>query len=147
MPIPNTDEETLMGFVADTISPQSTIYTDGSAAYTDAHGHYTHEAVKHNVGEYVRGKAHTNGIESFWSMLKRAHMGTFHKLSPKHLHRYVTEFAGRKNVRHEDTITQMARLASGLDGKHLPWAVLTAETGAPSGARRAPAPRSPACQE
>ena len=116
-----------MGFVAETVSPQSTIYTDGSAAYTDSDGLYTHEAVKHSVGEYVRGKVHTNGIESFWSMLKRAHMGTFHKLSPKHLHRYVTEFAGRKNVRHEDTITQMAMLARGLDGKRLPWKQLTAD--------------------
>ena len=125
-PIPNTDEQTLMEFVSETVSPQSTIYTDGSAAYTDADGAYTHAAVKHSVGEYVRGQAHTNGIESFWSMLKRAHMGTFHKLSPKHLHRYVTEFAGRKNVRHEDTITQMSRLARGLDGKLAPSKRLTA---------------------
>ena len=125
-PIPNTDEATLMGFVAETVSPQSTIYTDGSTSYTDADGAYTHQTVRHSVGEYVRGQAHTNGIESFWAMLKRAHMGTFHKLSPKHLHRYVTEFAGRKNVRHEDTITQMACLARGLDGKRLPWKMLTA---------------------
>ena len=52
-------------------------------------------------------------------------MGTFHKLSPKHLHRYVTEFAGRKNVRNEDTITQMTMLARGLDGKLMPWKRLT----------------------
>ena len=115
-----------MGFVAETVSPQSTIYTDGSTSYTDADGTYTHQAVRHSIGEYVRGQAHTNGIESFWSMLQRAHMGTFHKLSPKHLHRYVTEFAGRKNVRHEDTITQMIRLARGLDGKLMPWKRLTA---------------------
>ena len=125
-PIPNTDEATLMGFVAETVSPQSTIYTDGSTSYTDADGAYTHQTVRHSVGEYVRGQAHTNGIESFWSMLKRAHMGTFHKLSPKHLHRYVTEFAGQKNVRNEDTITQMTMLARGLDGKRMPWKMLTA---------------------
>ena len=125
-PIPNTDEATLMAFVEETVSPQSTIYTDGSSAYRHAYEDYAHEAVRHSVGEYVRGQAHTNGIESFWSLLKRAHMGTFHKLSPKHLHRYVTEFAGRKNVRHEDTITQMACLARGLDGKRLPWKMLTA---------------------
>ena len=50
---------------------------------------FKHGAVKHSVGEYVRDIAHTNGIESFWSMLKRAHQGTFHKISPKHLDRYV----------------------------------------------------------
>ena len=125
-PIPNTDEATLMQFVEEAVSPQSTIYTDGSSAYRHAHEDYTHQIVKHSVGEYVRGQAHTNGIESFWSMLKRAHMGTFHKLSPKHLHRYVAEFAGRKNVRHEDTITQMTMLARGLDGKAMPWKMLTA---------------------
>ena len=125
-PIPNTDEATLMSFVEETISPQSTIYTDGSSAYRHAHEAYTHEAVKHSVGEYVRDQAHTNGIESFWSMLKRAHMGTFHKLSPKHLHRYVTEFAGRKNVRRLDTIDQMTTLARGLEGKRLPWKTLIA---------------------
>ena len=125
-PIPNTDEATLMAFVEDTVAPTSTIYTDGSSAYRHAHEDYAHETVRHSVGEYVRGQAHTNGIESFWSMLKRAHMGTFHKLSPKHLHRYVTEFAGRKNVRNEDTITQMAYLARGLDGKLMPWKRLTA---------------------
>ena len=125
-PIPNTDEATLMAFVEKTVFPQSTIYTDGSSAYRHAHDAYTHAAVRHSVGEYVRGQAHTNGIESFWSMLKRAHMGTFHKLSPKHLHRYVTEFAGRKNVRNEDTITQTTMLARGLDGKRMPWKMLTA---------------------
>ena len=125
-PIQNTDEATLMQFVEETVSPQATIYTDGSSAYRHAHEDYTHQAVRHSVGEYVRGQAHTNGIESFWSMLKRAHTGTFHKLSPKHLHRYVTEFAGRKNARHEDTITQMIRLARGLDGKLAPWKRLTA---------------------
>ena len=119
-PITNTDESTLMAFVEETVAPQSTIYTDGSSAYRHAHEDYTHQAVRHSVGEYVRGQAHTNGIESFWSLLKRAHMGTFHKLSPKHLHRYVTEFAGQKNVRHEDTITQMTMLARGLDGKLMP---------------------------
>ena len=124
-PIPNTDEATLMGFVEGNVAPGATIYTDGSSAYRHADA-YAHAAVRHSVGEYVRGKVHTNGIESFWAMLKRAHMGTFHKLSPKHLHRYVTEFAGRKNVRNEDTITQMACLARGLDGKLMPWKMLTA---------------------
>ena len=125
-PIAETDEPTLMGFVSETVSPMSTIYTDGSTSYHDADGTYDHHVVQHSRGEYVRGRAHTNAIESFWSLLKRAHKGTFHKMSPKHLHRYVTEFAGRHNVRDLDTITQMELLARGLDGKQLPWKVLTA---------------------
>ncbi len=58
---------------------------------------YHHQAVKHGVREYVKGQAHTNGIESFWSMLKRGYDGTYHQMSPKHLGRYVGEFAGRHN--------------------------------------------------
>ena len=57
---------------------------------------------------------HTNGIESFWALLKRGYIGTYHKMSVKHLHRYVTEFAGRHNVRSLDTIQQMAALALGM---------------------------------
>ena len=125
-PVANTDEATLMEFIHETVAPDSTIYTDGSRSYDDVKRSYAHEVVKHSAGEYVRGKVHTNGIESFWSMLKRAHTGTFHKLSRKHLHRYVTEFAGRKNVRDKNTIDQMVALAQGLEGKLLPWKVLTA---------------------
>ena len=76
-----------MAFVAEHVSPHAIIYTDGSTSYTDAGDRYAHEAVRHSVGEYVRGQAHTNGIESFWSMLKRAHMDTFHRMSAKHLSR------------------------------------------------------------
>ena len=57
-PIPNTDEATLMAFVEETVAPASTIYTDGSSAYRHAHEDYAHEAVRHSVGEYVRGQAH-----------------------------------------------------------------------------------------
>lgn len=58
-----------------------------------------HWAVNHRAGYYVNELTHTNGMASFWSMLKRSHTGTFHKLSPRHLDRYVQEFAGRHNVR------------------------------------------------
>ena len=78
--------------------------------------------------EYVNGQAHTNGIESFWSMLKRAHKGTFHKISAKHLQRYVNEFAGRHNFRELDTIDQMAAVARGLGGKRLPYRDLIGQT-------------------
>jgi hypothetical protein len=79
--------------------------------------------------------AHTNGVESFWSMLKRAHMGTFHKLSPKHLDRYVQEFAGRHNIRDQDTIDQLVSMASGMNAKRLTYKGLTKANGLPSGAR------------
>ncbi len=60
--------------------------------------------------------------------------GTFHKMSPKHLQRYVGEFAGRHNIRELDTIDQMAVIASRLDGKLLPYRELIRDNGLPSGA-------------
>ena len=75
--------------------------------------------MKHRVGQYVEGMVHTNGIESFWALLKRGYTGTYHKMSVKHLHRYVAEFTGRQNVRSLDTIEQMCALALGMVGKRL----------------------------
>ena len=113
--IDNVDQPTLQGFVARQTSSL------GAKVYTDDHGGYVglpnHETVRHSVKEYVNGMAHTNGIESFWSMLKRGHKGVYHKMSAKHLHRYINEFAGRHNQREDDTIDQMAAVARGLGGK------------------------------
>ena len=93
--------------------------------YTDDHGGYAglpnHETVRHSVSEYVNGQAHTNGIESFWAMLKRGYYGTYHWMSPKHLHRYVSEFSGRHNQRESDTIDQMVAMVRGMDGKRLKY--------------------------
>ena len=94
---------------------------------------YDHDFVRHSAGEYVKylegTKVHTNGIESFWSMLKRAHNGTFHRLSAKHLQRYVNEFAGRQNVRDLDTLDQMTDLVAGLVGRRLMYRDLVADNG------------------
>ena len=68
-------------------------------------------------------------------MLKRAHKGTFHKLSPKHLDRYVHEFAGKHNIRELDTAAQMTVTATGLIGKRLMYRDLIADNGLNSGAR------------
>ena len=62
---------------------------------------------------------HTNGIESFWATLKRAHKGVYHKISVKHLQRYVDEFAGRHGVRELDTLDQMEIIAGMMAGKRL----------------------------
>ena len=122
--VQETDAKTLQGFVADHAAPGATVYTDDAKAYKGMS--FEHKSVRHSVGEYVDGMAHTNGIESFWSMLKRAHKGTFHKISPKHLDRYVQEFAGRHNIRNIDTIEQMAVLTRRMAGKRLRYRDLTA---------------------
>ena len=87
-----------------------------------------HKAVNHSVGEYVNGEIHTNGLESFWSMLKRGYMGTYHHMSKKHLHRYVNEFAGRHNSRSLDTRHQMAAIVRGAAGKRLRYKDLTGKS-------------------
>ena len=130
--IERTDAATLQGFVARHVEDNATVYTDDHGGYAGLPNHHT---VRHSVGEYVTDMAHTIGIESFWSMLKRAHKGTFHKLSPKHLQRYVNEFAGKQNARNADTLAQMIALTTGLVGKRLLYRDLIAENGLPSGAR------------
>lgn len=119
-----TDSETLQGFVAENTDEDTIVYTDEARAYRGLPRR--HATVKHSVGEYVREKAHTNGMESFWSMLKRGFTGTYHQISPKHLHRYVNEFSGRHNDRPLDTVVQMGKLVKGADGKRLPYADLIA---------------------
>ena len=71
--------------------------------------------------------AHTNGMESFWAMLKLGYIGIYHWMSTKHLDRYVAEFEGRHNNRPSDTLTQMANLVRGCIGKRLRWVDLIAE--------------------
>ena len=131
----HTDTAHLAGFVAEKTTLGAKVYTDESRAYDALAAWFDHESVNHSAGEYVRGMAHTNGMESFWSMLKRAHQGTFHKISPKHLQRYVSEFSGKHNIRGDDTAAQMAAVAAGLVGRRLMYRDLTADNGLSSGAR------------
>ena len=132
--VEGTGKKTLQGFVRDHAKPGATLYTDEHGSYTGM-PEFNHESVNHSVGEYVRQQAHTNGIESFWAMLKRGYQGTFHKFSEKHLDRYVIEFAGRHNSRSLDTIDQMAGVVVGMTGKRLRYRDLIADNGLSSGAR------------
>ena len=122
--VEKTDAETLQGFVREHTDPGATVYTDEATAYNSLP--FKHETVKHSVGEYVKGQAHTNGIESFWSMLKRAHKGVYHKLSAKHLQRYVNQFAGRQGMRQLDTLNQMQAVVAGMVARRLMYRDLVA---------------------
>ena len=122
--VPSTNKATLQGFVAERVVDGAQVYTDEHAGYDGLP--YPHEAVRHSVGRYVHGMAHTNGIESFWAMLKRGYVGTYHQFSVKHLDRYVSEFEGRHNNRPSDTADQMTAMARGMDGKRLRYEDLIA---------------------
>ena len=118
------NKENLQRFVEEHREPDATLYTDEHYGYE---GLPNHQTVRHSVGEYVQEQAHTNGIESFWALLKRGYYGTYHKMSEKHLARYIGEFAGRHNARAVDTIQQMAMMAQGMMGKKLTYQELIAD--------------------
>ena len=128
VPVDRTDKETLQGFVRDTVAEGSWVITDESASYRSlsATGLYDHTAVVHSWGEYAVGRAHTNTVESFWSMFKRGIYGTYHHLSEKHLARYANEFAGRHNIRRQATIEQMKHIVRNTQNKRLRYKDLTA---------------------
>ena len=109
------------GLVAGSTTAETKLYTDESAIYAHTGNH---ESVKHSAREYVRGEVHTNGMESFWSMLKRGYVGTFHRMSMEHLPRYVTEFEGRHNARDLDTAEQMAAMVRGAENRRLRYSDL-----------------------
>ena len=127
-PIAFTDKKDLQGFVESVTEDGSTVYTDEAAAYQGMK-HRSHWTVRHSANEYVKGMAHTNGIESVWAVLKRGLHGTYHHVSVKHLGQYVNEFTFRLNEGNV-TIPTMKRLESlvkGAIGKRLTYAELTAE--------------------
>ena len=98
---PNEKRETLRGFAKSVIDDDAdAIYTDQEPAYGDLNDWNTrHERVNHGEYEWVRGVVHTNTVESAWSLLDRAILGSYHKLSSKHLQAYCNEFAWRFNNR------------------------------------------------
>ena len=124
--IPDQSALTLQGFVIRNTEPDAVVYTDDALGYKGINR--KHGSVKHSVGEFVNGQITTNGIESFWSMLKRGYKGTYHKMSFKHLQRYADEFAGRHNVREMDTIDQMSLAVQEAEGKRLSYKELIGKT-------------------
>ena len=116
----------LQRLVEGTAEKGSTVYTDQHRGYRGLKDKdYKHEVVNHGAGEYIKGQAHTNGVESFWSMLKRGYVGVYHKMSEKHLQRYVDEYVGRHNVRQDPTMSQISGVVQGMSGKRLSYKELT----------------------
>ena len=124
--IPNTKTETFQAFVRGNAPEGAVVVTDQHAAYVglEAAG-YQHIRINHSIGEYVRDKAHTNGIGSFWALLKRGHYGVCHYMSPKHLHRYVNEFAFRHNTAQGGTMRFIEQTVARMAGKRLTYKPLT----------------------
>jgi transposase-like protein len=132
--IPNTRRDTLQNAILDNVSKKSTVYTDAANGYYNlAEKDFVHDTVNH-IEEYVRGQVHTNGIENFWSLLKRGLRGTYVAVEPFHLDRYVAEQVFRFNNRatKDNPLTdgdRFALAASQILGKRLTFAELTGKVG------------------
>lgn len=120
MPVNDTTSRTLQGKIRKHVLPGSTVFTDDHRAYQGLLD-YTHQAVKHSVGEYVKGMASTNGIESFWALLKRGFIGIYHQMSPAHLSRYVDEFSFRSNNSELSTLQVMNKVFYNSNGRRLTY--------------------------
>ncbi len=128
--IPDVSREVLQGEILRQVEKGSTVYTDKFSSYDHLAKHdYIHETVTH-VEEYVRGQVHTQGIENFWSLLKRGLNGTYVAVEPFHLDRYIDEQAFRYNNRATkdnplDDADRFMLAVSQISGKRLTYAELT----------------------
>ena len=120
--VSSTSKAELLGMAERSVAPGAMVNTDDWHAYRALPDvGLRHAVVSHSYGQYVRGSAHTQRIESFWSTIKRAYIGTFHYWSPKHAQRYVNEFAARATMRKLDTHDIMAEIVMRSVGKRLTY--------------------------
>jgi transposase-like protein len=125
--LPCADSLRLQGAVTERVEKGATLCTDDNRAYRGIKG-FKHKVVRHSACEYVKGMAHTNGIESFWAVLKRGLHGIYHQVSHKHLGRYVSEFSFRQNdgnvKRH--SLDRLSSLVAATVGSRITYKELTA---------------------
>lgn len=127
--IDSTDAGTITDAIVQNVAVGSTLHTDEAQAYGEIGGlFFDHDTVNHSAGEFSRNGVHTNSIESVFAVLKRGLIGVYHHASPKHIGRYVDEFAFRLNegncARH--TLERLDSFVSRVAGKRLTYKALTA---------------------
>jgi transposase-like protein len=135
MVVPNVKRETLQKEVLNNVRYGSRVYSDDAVSYDKLHWRYIHEVVSH-ADEYVKGRVHTNGLENFWSLLKRTLRGTYVAVEPFHLDRYLDEQVFRFNNRatKDNPLNDSDRFVAALAqvaGKRLTYKELTGKTGSP----------------
>jgi transposase-like protein len=127
--LPNLKRETLQGMILDNVTPFAKVYTDEAIGYDGLEKQFVHKVINHSH-EYVRGQVHTQGIENFWSLLKRTLRGTYVAVEPFHLHAYLDEQVFRYNNRatRDNPLTDADRFTLAvmqIVGKKLTYAELT----------------------
>jgi transposase-like protein len=120
-----SNKETVAKVIHENVSHEARLMTDGASYYrAQKFNVASHETVNHDQGEYVRGDAHTNTVESFYSVFKRGMKGTYQHCDEKHLHRYAAEFDFRHNNRVAlgiDDVTRADVAIRGIVGKRLTY--------------------------
>jgi transposase-like protein len=125
--VPNTKAATLQAEVRQHVLEGSELFTDALQSYQGLDEEYAHQVVDH-AEKYVEGKIHTNGIENFWTLLKRTITGTYVAVEPVHLERYLDEQAFRFNNRTMDDRGRFVKVAKGIGGKRLTYKELTGKS-------------------
>jgi len=127
--VDGTKRPELQGNVRKYVLKGSEVHTDALRSYTGLSEDFTHKVVDH-AESYVKDGVHTNGLENFWSLLKRTIKGTYVSVEPFHLFRYLDEQTFRFNERKDDDKGRFLKAIAGFIGKRLTWAKLTGEDGA-----------------
>ena len=125
--VPNTQRSTLQAEVREHVEAGSQVFTDEYVGYGGLDSEYAHKVINH-AEAYVKGNIHTNGIENFWSLLKRGLKGTYISVEPFHLFRYLDEQAFRYNNRKTDDGDRFVRTLSQVTGRRLTYKQLTGKT-------------------
>lgn len=129
--VPSRKKYQLMAEVQDAVHDGSTVYTDELASYEGLDRQYVHDVINH-AETYVRGRVHTNGLENFWSLVKRALGGTYVSVEPFHLHRYLDEEAYRFNNRKQNDAQRFAGVVAAVEGRRVTFAELTGANSLPA---------------
>jgi transposase-like protein len=116
----------LQAEIRSNVTPGSTLYTDALKFYDGLQSQYAHKVIDH-AEAYVDGAVHTNRLENFWSLLKRAIRGTYVSVEPFHLYRYLDEQSFRYNERKDTDAARFRRVLNSIAGKRLTWDVLTCQ--------------------
>lgn len=117
--LPLVSRKNVQKVINERIEKDSTMVTDAFIlyGYLAKENEYKHIVVNHKNGEYVKDGFHTNGIENFWSLLKRGIIGIYHQVSPEHLQRYCDEFAARYNSRKLKDYDRFEQVVQGSEGR------------------------------
>jgi transposase-like protein len=122
--IDDARQETLHGEVKRQVEKGAELFTDGWKGYSGLHADYIHQVIDH-AEKYVDGQIHTNGIENFWSLLKRSIKGTYVSVEPFHLFRYLDEQTFRFNKRQGKDADRFIQTVKQVAGKRLTYDELT----------------------